>query len=207
MKKVCIGWDEEAYNSVLSHLEPFLSIFNNRVDRLRDMGCNLTIEDIKGILDNKKEYLNNKYVEEYKEACDFYGFQYEEVKEMAWRWTHVDLAKAINQKAHTSRYILLKDMINEIYHIVGSGFYFERERKLLSSILEMEEGKVKPIKDYKNVLKEKLSYYTQNDKQIKEYENLCKIKKLLEEIGMDAWKVRNYFFNDGSIDAKAILED
>ena len=32
MKKVCIGWDEEAYNSVLSHLEPFLSIFNNRVD-------------------------------------------------------------------------------------------------------------------------------------------------------------------------------
>lgn len=54
MKKVCIGWDEEAYNSVLSHLEPFLSIFNNRVDRLRDMGCNLTIEDIKGILDNKK---------------------------------------------------------------------------------------------------------------------------------------------------------
>ena len=118
MKKVCIGWDEEAYNSVLSHLEPFLSIFNNRVDRLRDMGCNLTIEDIKGILDNKKEYLNNKYVEEYKEACDFYGFQYEEVKEMAWRWTHVDLAKAINQKAHTSRYILLKDMINEIYHIV-----------------------------------------------------------------------------------------
>ena len=54
MKKVCIGWDEEAYNSVLSHLEPFLSIFNNRVDRPEGYGLQPHYRGYKGHLRQQK---------------------------------------------------------------------------------------------------------------------------------------------------------
>ena len=202
--KTIIGYDMETYNRVLDILKTFISTFNDKIGEINKDGWFLTIEDIKAMLEDRKKYINSKYSEEYKSACKFLGLEYDIASKKVWIFQNSALGEALRNKAHTHRFILLDELSKKLCGIIG---YYSLDKSLLCSILEIDNGKLKPIKNYQTILKDAVTFYAENSKQAKVADTLTKVKVLLDDINLNTFNVDNYFFVDDTLNYKAILKD
>ena len=202
--KTIIGYDMETYNRVLDILKTFISTFNDKIGEINKDGWFLTIEDIKAMLEDRKKYINSKYSEEYKSACKFLGLEYDIASKKVWIFQNSALGEALRNKAHTHRFILLDELSKKLCGIIG---YYSLYKSLLCSILEIDNGKLKPIKNYQTILKDAVTFYAENSKQAKVADTLTKVKVLLDDINLNTFNVDNYFFADDTLNYKAILKD
>ena len=202
--KTIIGYDMETYNRVSDILKPFISTFNDKIGEINKDGWFLTIDDIKDMLEDRKKYINSKYSEEYKSACKILGLECDIASKKVWIFQNSALGEALRNKAHTHRFILLDELSKKLCGIIG---YYSLDKSLLCSILEIDNGKLKPIKNYQTILKDAVTFYAENSKQAKVADTLTKVKVLLDDINLNTFNVDNYFFVDDTLNYKAILKD
>ncbi len=153
MNKELIFKNEELIKETINSVKDLIVILNQNIDFINNE--NITIDTIKEIVINKKAYKNIIYQKTLKNVCEEFGVNYDKARFVTFKWLHEDLlVYNIANIRNKQWYQFINDIPNNIkYFMVDYIRISDKEVSLKDNAI--------------NVITERFSYYTENEKQNK----------------------------------------
>lgn len=192
MTKQVIHFDSNSYNEAIKALDEIVDTINRHSQELTTNGYLLTIEDIKLIADRDNKFNKKVYSSQLKDICNTFGVDYNKVCTFEYSITNSIFSEMANGKC---RY--LYNFYNDLskcfvlYQYLADSKYIDIIDNVASKTIQADE-----------LIKERYTSYTNNDKQNKVLElskQLQDLYKQFNKLGINNYNI-DHLINKSSGD-------
>lgn len=199
MKKQVIRFNKRAYDEAIKSLDNAIKTINKYSQELTTNGYMLTIQDIKLIANNNKEFNNNAYIRYLKEICNVFGLDYNKVSTFEYSISNRMFSDMANIKS--SYLYSFSNKLHTCFMLhkyLADSKYIDIINNVASKTIQAEE-----------LIKELYTSYTNNDKQNIVLELTRQLQDLYSRFnkqGISNNSITRLINNDGSINTNAFYE-
>lgn len=195
MKRLLIYRNEERITETYCALQKLINVLNQYKDFISEES--ITTDTIKEIVIDRKGFKNKRYLKTLKEVCEEFGVNYDKAKFVKYKWLHEDLlVYNIANIRNKTWFQFIQDIPYNI-------------QLFTVDYIQITENGISLKDTALQQIKEKFSYYTENEKQSQIVEKLKQMQNLfadLEKYGLNIKRVQSFFRWNNTLDERLIKQ-
>ncbi len=193
MEKKVIGIDTEKINQTNILLIDTIGIINKYTNSLNNLGLVLTIEDVRNMALNNKDFVNYAYKKELKSICKQFGMNYEEIASFTYQ---IRAGNPMFSNMANNRIKDINQLSKELCNLLYS--------KCLDCLkhIEIVNNIAAPTLTATEDIADENTFYCLNKKQERLTDGLNQIKVIYEDLhklGLSYYELHNLLDNSNEL--------